>query len=89
MTLPLIYTLNQSGSSDKKFIINTVKSYSDDKKRVEQVIKMVMEAGGLVYARDKMQHFQNQAFSFIEDLPASAYKTSLIQLVRFTTERNH
>ncbi len=89
MTLPLIYTLNQSGSSDKRFIINTVKSYSDDKKRVEQVIKMVMEAGGLVYARDKMQHFQNQAFSYIEDLPASAYKTSLIQLVRFTTERNH
>jgi len=89
MTLPLIYTLNQSGSSDKRFIINTVKSYSDDKKRVEQVIKMVMEAGGLVYARDKMHHFQNQAFSLIEELKESEYKKSLKQLVRFTTERNH
>jgi octaprenyl-diphosphate synthase len=89
MTLPLIYALNHSDSSEKRFIINTVKSYSEDKKRVETVIRMVMEKGGLNYAREKMHRYQNQAFSLIEHLPDSTYKQSLMQLVRYTTERNH
>ena len=88
MTLPLIYALNNSSSGEKKFMINTVKSYSEDKDRVEKVIRMVMEKGGLDYARQRMQHYQNQAFNLLEPLPESTYKTSLIQLVKFTTERN-
>ena len=89
MTLPLIYALNNSTSKDKKFIINTVKSYSDDKARVEQVINMVMTAGGLKYAKEKMHQYQNQAFTILNTFPSSVYKDSLEQLVRFTTERNH
>lgn len=89
MTLPLIYALNNSTSKDKKFIINTVKSYSDDKARVEQVINMVMTAGGLKYAKEKMHQYQDQAFAILNTFPSSVYKASLEQLVRFTTERNH
>ena len=89
MTLPLIYALNNSTSKDKRFIINTVKSYSDDKARVEQVINMVMTAGGLKYAKEKMHQYQNQAFTILNTFPSSVYKDSLEQLVRFTTERNH
>jgi octaprenyl-diphosphate synthase len=89
MTLPLIYALNNSSSKDKRFIINTVKSYSDDKARVEQVIKMVMAAGGLKYAKEKMHQYQDQAFTILNTFPSSVYKDSLEQLVRFTTERNH
>jgi octaprenyl-diphosphate synthase len=89
MTLPLIYALNNSSSKDKRFIINTVKSYSDDKARVEQVINMVMAAGGLKYAKEKMHQYQDQAFTILNAFPPSVYKDSLEQLVRFTTERNH
>jgi len=89
MTLPLIYALNQSNNKDKRYIINTVKSYSDDKARVETVINMVMEKGGLKYAKEKMHQYQNQAFEILNNFPASKYKDSLEQLVRFTTERNH
>ncbi len=89
MTLPLIYALNNSTSKDKRFIINTVKSYSDDKARVEQVINMVMTAGGLKYAKGKMHQYQDQAFTILNTFPSSVYKDSLEQLVRFTTERNH
>lgn len=89
MTLPLIYALNNSSSKDKRFIINTVKSYSDDKARVEQVINMVMAAGGLKYAKEKMHQYQDQAFTILNTFPPSVYKDSLEQLVRFTTERNH
>ncbi|MBL7923651.1 MAG: polyprenyl synthetase family protein [Bacteroidia bacterium] len=89
MTLPLIHALGRVSSSEKKFIINTVKSYSEDKPRVERVIRLVIEAGGLNYAREKMHHFQDQAFKILSAFPSSAYRDSLEKLVRFTTERNH
>lgn len=89
MTLPLIFALQQISPEKKKFIINTVKSYSEDKVRVEDVVKTVMEAGGLEYARKAMYEYQQKAFDLLTDIPESEYKTSLINLVKFTTERNH
>jgi octaprenyl-diphosphate synthase len=89
MTLPLIHALGKSGRNEKNFIINTVKSYSEDKVRVEKVIRMVMEAGGLDYARVKMEEFQQKAFADLQELPESPYRQSLFDLVRFTTERRN
>ena len=89
MTLPVIYTLQNVSKDDKKFIINTVKSYSEDKVRVEKVIHLVMQTGGLDYARKAMYDYQKRAFSLLEGIPDSIYKQSLMNLVRFTTERNH
>lgn len=89
MTLPLIYALRQADKTGKRFMITTVKSYSEDKDRVEKVIRMVMELGGLDYARKQMQVYQTRAFQLLEGIPDSEYKQSLVSLVRFTTERNH
>ncbi len=89
MTLPVIYTLQNVSKDDKKFIINTVKSYSEDKVRVEKVINLVMQTGGLDYARKAMYDYQQRAFNLLEGIPDSTYKQSLMNLVRFTTERNH
>lgn len=89
MTLPLIYALQQADKAGKRFMITTVKSYSEDKDRVEKVIRMVMELGGLDYARKQMQTYQLKAFQLLDDIPDSEYKRSLVSLVRFTTERNH
>lgn len=89
MTLPLIYALGKADNSDKRFIMTTVKSYSDDKKRVEQVIRMVMELGGLEYARTQMLAYQEKAFDLLRPLPESPYRQSLADLVLFTTQRSH
>lgn len=89
MTLPLIYALQQSNSADKKYIMNTVRNYSEDKQRVEKVVRMVMDAGGLTYARAAMNQYQQKAFAMIEAIPGSTYKDSLLNLVRYTTERTH
>lgn len=89
MTLPLIHALSKVERKDKTFIINTVKSYSEDKPRVERVIRMVMDAGGLDYARLKMEEYQRKAFTLLEELPESRYRQSLFDLIRFTTERRN
>lgn len=89
MTLPLIYALQQVDSSQKRFIMNTIRNHSEDKDKVEKVVKTVMEAGGLDYARKAMYQYQQKAFDLLEGIESSTYKESLINLVRFTTERNH
>ena len=47
MTLPLIYTLNKVDTGIKNKIINTVKNYNKDDKKVAELIKLVIENGGL------------------------------------------
>lgn len=88
MTLPLIFALNQTSSSEKRYIINLVKNKNEDNEKVEEVIKFVRNSGGLQYATEKMLQFQQEAFEILNDFPDNVYKEGLKQLVKFTTERN-
>ncbi|MBT8261170.1 MAG: polyprenyl synthetase family protein, partial [Bacteroidia bacterium] len=47
MTLPLIYTLNNCSKKEQDWLINSIKKYNKDKKRVKEVIAFVKEKGGL------------------------------------------
>jgi len=88
VTLPLIYSLNNASSSDRKRIINLVKNHNDDPKKIEQIIRFVKETGGLQYAEIQMKKYQDEAFQILNTFPKSDSRESLEQLVRFTTERN-
>ena len=88
LTLPLIYTLNQAGWVDRRKIINTVKNYNQNQKRVSELISMVKESGGLDYASKVMYQYYEDAIGTLKEFDDSAYKNSLEDLVRFTIERN-
>ncbi|MBS1523828.1 MAG: polyprenyl synthetase family protein [Bacteroidetes bacterium] len=88
VTLPLIYSLNNANSSERKRIINLVKNHNDDPKKIEQIIRFVKETGGLQYAETQMKKYQEEAFVILNTFPKSDSRESLEQLVRFTTERN-
>ena len=87
ITLPLIYALNKAGSSEKRRIINLVKNHNEESDKVSEVIDFVHTSGGLVYAQNRMEAYQQEAFSILNDLPEHNSRNSLQQLVRFTTER--
>lgn len=87
MTLPLIYALNNCSDVEKKWVINSVKNYNTDKKRVREVIKFVIDKKGLTYAEQKMFAFQKQALDLLVDFPSSAYKDSLILMLNYVVER--
>lgn len=87
MTLPLIYALNNASSSDKRRIINMVKNHNTDPAKVAEVIDFVIKSGGIQYAENKMNEYKNEALSILNSFPESQSKTSLAELVRFTTER--
>jgi len=88
VTLPLIYSLNNTTSSERKRVINLVKNHNDDPKKIEQIIRFVNETGGLQYAETQMKKYQEEAFEILNTFPKSDSRESLEQLVRFTTERN-
>jgi octaprenyl-diphosphate synthase len=87
ITLPLIYALNRASSSEKRRIINLVKNHNEESDKVSEVIDFVRNSGGLDYAHSRMEAYQQEAFSILNDLPENNARNSLQQLVRFTTER--
>ena len=88
MTLPLIYVLNTSSEKDKNWLINSVKKYNKDKKRVKEVIAFVKENQGLKYAEQKMMEYQQKALDILNEFPDSPYKKSLLQIVDYVISRN-
>ena len=87
MTLPLIHVLNTCSKAEKRWLINSIKNYNTDKKRVKEVIAFVKERGGLQYAVDKMLTFKDQALELLTNYPDSPYKKSLELMVNYVVER--
>lgn len=87
MTLPLIYLLNHSGITEKRWIVNTVKNHNTEQPRVAELIEKVRISGGIDYARENMQENSKKAIDILRTFPESIYRNSLEQLVIFTTER--
>ena len=88
MTLPLIYTLNNCSKKKRDWLVNSIKRYNKDLKRVREVIAFVKDSGGLDYAVLKMKDFQNQALKLIQHYPNSNYKEALEMMVNYVIDRN-
>ena len=87
MTLPLIHVLNQANAKEKRWLINSIKNHNKDKKRVKEVIAFVKDNGGIDYAIEKMQDYQQKALDILETYPDSQYKNSLVEMVNYVIER--
>jgi octaprenyl-diphosphate synthase len=87
ITLPLIYSLNNSDKITKSKIIKLVKYHNDEPDKVDEIINFVRNTGGLDYAEKKMFDFQHKAFEILNTFPDSDTKNSLEDLVKYTTER--
>lgn len=87
LTLPLIHTLNTSTKADKRKIMHVIKKGKKDPKQVDEVIKMVNQNGGLVYAEKIMHKYKDDALAILKTLPQGDASAALQKLVLFTTER--
>lgn len=87
MTLPLIHVLNKVSKKEKSWLINSIKNYNREKKRVKDVIAFVKENGGLEYAIEKMKEFQQEALLMLQKYPESEYRNSLEIMVNYVIER--
>lgn len=87
LTLPLIYTLNTVQPAVRRKIIYTIKNHNKDKEKVQEVIDIVKESGGIAYAQQKMFAYRDEALAILHDFNNAEVKNALEELVRFTTDR--
>jgi octaprenyl-diphosphate synthase len=88
MTLPLIYSLREASSQDRKKIRSIVKNNNHRSKNVKAVIEFVKKSGGIDYAHQVMQQYVDEALKILDGFEDSSYKNSLQQMVDFTISRN-
>ena len=87
MTLPLIYTLNTVSVQEKNWLIQSIRKYNRDKKRVKEVIAKVKAAGGLVYAEEKMEEYRQKAMDILVTFPEDEYRNALEKMVNYVISR--
>ena len=89
LTLPLIYTLNNTDKTTRKELIYILKNNNKDSKKVKHVINIVIAAGGIAYAQQKMIEYRDEALSILNSFPETPVRKALEELVRFTTDRKY
>jgi octaprenyl-diphosphate synthase len=89
LTLPLIYTLNNTDRSTRRRIINIVKNNNNDKAKVKWVIEQVEAAGGIKYAIEKMNVYKAEALAILHEFPESPIRKGLEDLVLYVTDRKY
>lgn len=87
MTLPLIYTMEHTSPSERRWLKRNLKKNNKNKKIVKEVITFVKSKGGLEYSISKMHEFQQEAISILDSFPASESKDSLKKLVSYVIDR--
>ncbi len=89
ITLPLIYALEKSPVSERRHILNIVRGRKKTKSEINEVIKFVVENGGMDYAANKMNQYRDKAFAILDSYPDSDVKDSLKKFISYTTSRNN
>src|SRR5690606_12596787 len=89
LTLPLIYTLNNTDKKTRREIIYIVKNKNQDKAKVNWVIERVKESGGIDYAMKEMTKYKNEALDILQEFPANEARQGLHDLVLYVTDRKY
>jgi len=89
LTLPMIYTLNNTDSSTRKKMIYIIKNENTKKDKVKWVIEQVEKTGGIKYATEKMKEYRDEALRILHEFPESAVRQGLEDMVVFVTDRKY
>jgi octaprenyl-diphosphate synthase len=87
LTLPLIYALNNSSESKKKWLINSVKNSNDYV--IKDIISYVTEMGGIDYTQKKINEYYNSAVEDLKYFEDNEFKESLKKLIKYVIEINY
>jgi octaprenyl-diphosphate synthase len=86
-TLPLIHALTTASGQQKALIEDAVREGGGSD--FVAVAQIVQASGSLSYARRRAEHEAGLAHNAIALLPATVFRRSLIDLIRFAIERDH
>ncbi len=89
MTLPLIYCLQHADTATKRKIIYIVKNNSTDRQKVDEVIQLVQQSGGIAYAAEKMLQYKRDALAILHTYPDTPARKAMEELVDYVIDRKY
>jgi octaprenyl-diphosphate synthase len=87
LTLPLIYTINNSSPKLSRKLLHILKLKNKDKSDIDFVINKVSDVGGIQYTQNNMLNYRDEALKVLFEFPDSDPRKALEELVRYITDR--
>ena len=89
LTLPLIYTLNNTDKATRRKIVYIVKNENQNRAKVDYVLKAVEAHGGIEYTIQKMEAYKKEAMDILYTFPRTEIRDGFEQMVNFVTDRKY
>ena len=89
LTLPLIYTLQHTDAATRRKLVYIIKNKNKDPQKVQEVIDIVKQTGGIGYTEKKMFSFRDEALAILHEFDNVEIRNGLEELVRYTTDRKY
>jgi octaprenyl-diphosphate synthase len=86
-TLPLIYAIQHGNDAEAGIVINAVKNGNRD--AFNEVYAVVQSTKAIDYTERRADEEAQKAIDALDVLPDSEYKDALIQLAKFSVQRNY
>jgi octaprenyl-diphosphate synthase len=87
VTLPLIAALRTMSPAARRRVDALFADESPDDAAIADVVEIVREEGGLEYARRRGEEFAQQAEEALNEVPNSAYRSSLAEAIGYVMDR--
>lgn len=87
ITLPLLYVLKNSDEKERRRILNEVKRKNKNQAKVQELVNLVVQRGGLDYATEQMNVYRDRAIEKIMQFPETEARAALVELVDYVTTR--
>jgi len=87
VTLPLIYALRTMSPAARRRVDALFANSDPDDTLIAEVVGIVREEGGLEYARRRGEDFAQEAETALNELPESAYRSSLAETIGYVMDR--
>ena len=87
ITLPLIFAKAKMSRLDYRQLKKLLKTKKKNRSTLNKISGIVEEAGGIDYAKKKLDDFSELALQAIDSYPDSDFKKSLVDLVAFNSSR--
>jgi len=87
ITLPLIYVLDNASAKEKRHILNIVQHKNHQRDKVDELISLVVDRGGIDFAERRMNDFSNDAKALLDKFPDNLAQHSLVKLIDYIITR--
>ena len=87
ITLPLIFAKANMSRLDYRQLKKLLKTKKKNRSTLNKISGIVEEAGGIDYAKKKLDDFSELSLQAIDSYPDSDFKKSLVELVAFNSSR--